>query len=143
MIKTSLVRTALAAGLIVGNVLAVQAGSKDTPEDVTRAAEKAAINLKKMEGGLKVAEAITDHMQERAFAVQVLELAKKKDRKGLAELLKRQSTKIEEVRVTSISDFSVEIWVKVNGKGYKLCIGDHCEHPSGKKSPAVFEESLM
>ena len=96
-----------------------------------------------MEGGLKVAEAITDHMQERAFAVQVLELAKKKDRKGLAELLKRQSTKIEEVRVTSISDFSVEIWVKVNGKGYKLCIGDHCEHPSGKKSPAVFEESLM
>ena len=95
-----------------------------------------------MEGGLR-SEAITDHMQERAFAVQVLELAKKKDRKGLAELLKRQSTKIEEVRVTSISDFSVEIWVKVNGKGYKLCIGDHCEHPSGKKSPAVFEESLM
>ena len=142
MIKTSLVRTALAAGLIVGNVFAVQAGSKDTPEDVTRAAEKAAINLKKMEGGLKVAEAIADHLQERAFAVQVLELAKEKDRKGLA-LLKRQSPKIEEVRVTSIADFTVEIWVKVNGKGYKLCIGDHCEHPSGKKSPVVFEESLM
>jgi len=140
MIKASLVRAALAAALIVGNIFTAQAGSKDTPEDVTRAAEKAAINLKKMEGGLKVAEAIADHMQERAFAVQVLELAKKKDRKGIAELFKRKTPTIEKIRITSIKDFTIKIWVWVNGNGYYLCIGDDCKHPSGAKSPVSFQQ---
>jgi len=139
MIKISIL-TALVAVLILANTAATYAGRKDTPEDVIRAAQKAAVHLKKMEDGLKVAQAIASHLQERRFAVQILELAKKNDRKGLAELLKKEVPTIEQIRIISIADFYFYVSVEVNGKHYDLCIGD-CKHPSGAKSPVVFSES--
>jgi hypothetical protein len=143
MMKTSLFKAPLAAGLVLATITAAHAGAKDTPEDVMRAGEKAAAALKEMDEGLKVAQALAARMQERGFATQLLELAKKKDRKGLAELLRKENQTVEEIRVTRLTDFTMEVWVTINGKGYHLCIGDHCEHPSGKKSPIVFEQGTQ
>jgi hypothetical protein len=138
---TSVLRAALASGLILANISVVHAGRTDTPEDVMRAAGKAADDLKPMEEGLKVALAIASRMQQREIAVQVLALAKKNDRKGITELLKTDKPTIEKIRVTSIKDFYLSISIAVGGKTYQLCIGDHCRHPSGAKSPVVFTES--
>jgi hypothetical protein len=105
-----------------------------------KAAEKAVHDLKQMDEGLKVAQAIASRMQQREIAVQVLALAKKNDRKAIAELFKRQTPTIEKIRITSIKDFTVKIWVWVNDSGYYLCIGDDCKHPSGAKSPVSFQQ---
>ena len=47
-------------------------------------------------------------MQHSEFAGRVLELAKKKDLKGLGELLKSAASK-SEVKVKSVEDFKIEV----------------------------------
>jgi hypothetical protein len=113
---------------------------EDTSHDVIRAGKNASVGLKAMQVALQDAEAITARMQHNEFAGRVLELAKKKDLKGLGELLKSAASK-SEVKVKSVEDFRIEVIMLVDGKQYYVCIGDGCHHHSGKTSPVVFEES--
>jgi len=113
---------------------------EDTSHDVIRAGKNASVGLKSMQVALKDAEAIAARMQHNEFAGRVLELAKKKDLKGLGELLKSAASK-SEVKVKSVEDFKIEVIMLVDGKQYYVCIGDGCHHHSGKTSPVVFEES--
>jgi hypothetical protein len=113
---------------------------EDTSQDVMRAGRNASVGLKSMQVALHDTEAIAARMQNSEFASRVLECAKKKDLKGLSELLKSATSK-SEVQVKSVEDFKIEVIIMTDGKQYYVCIGDGCHHHSGKKSPIVFEES--
>jgi len=113
---------------------------EDTPQDVIRAGRNASVGLKSMQFALQDTEAIAARMQNSEFAGRVLEFAKKKNLKGLAELLKSATSK-SQVQVKSVEDFKIEVIIMTDGKQYYVCIGDGCHHHSGKKSPIVFEES--
>ena len=76
---------------------------EDTTQDVIRAGKNASVGLKSMQVALQDAEAITARMQNSEFAGRVLEYAKKKDLKGLAELLKSATSK-SQVQVKSVED---------------------------------------
>jgi hypothetical protein len=66
---------------------------EDTTQDVIRAGKNASVGLKSMQVALQDAEAITTRMQNSEFADRVLEFAKKKNPKVLAELLKSATSK--------------------------------------------------
>ena len=74
-------------------------------------------------------------MQTGEFSGRVLEFAKKKDLKGLAQLLKSATSK-SQVQVKSVEDFKIEVIIMTNGKQYYVCIGDGCHHHSAKKFPS-------
>jgi predicted xylose isomerase-like sugar epimerase len=112
----------------------------DTTQDVVRAGKNAGVGLKSMQVALQDAEAITARMQNSEFADRILKFAKKRDLKGLAELLGSATSK-SQVQVKSVEDFKIEAIIITDGKQYYVCIGDGCHHHSGKKSPVVFEES--
>ena len=107
---------------------------EDTSQDVMRAGRNASVGLKSMQVALQDTEAIAARMQNSEFAGRVLECAKKKDLKGLSELLKSATSK-SEVQVKSVEDFKIEVIIMTDGKQYYVCIGDGCHHHSGKKSP--------
>jgi predicted xylose isomerase-like sugar epimerase len=112
----------------------------DTTQDVVRAGKNAGVGLKSMQVALQDAEAITARMQNSEFADRILKFAKKRDLKGLAELLGSATSK-SQVQVKSVEDFKIEAIIITDGKQYYVCIGDGCHHHSGKKIPVVFEES--
>jgi hypothetical protein len=66
---------------------------EDTSQDVMRAGRNASVGLKSMQVALHDTEAIAARMQNSEFAGRVLECAKKKDLKGLSELLKSATSK--------------------------------------------------
>ena len=113
---------------------------EDTTQDVIRAGKNASLGLKSMQVALQDAEAIAARMQNSEFAERILAFAKRRDLKGLAELLGSASSK-SRVQVKSVEDFKVDAIIMTDGKQYYVCIGDGCHHHSGKKSPIVFEES--
>jgi len=112
---------------------------KDTQNDVIRAGKDASERLSTMEAALKDAQAIAARLQEPEVATRVLELAKRKDLKGLTDLLKGAASS-SQIRVKAVGDITIIIEVFIGKKSYQLCIGN-CEHPSGAKGGVVFQES--
>ena len=114
-------------------------GKKDTANDVIRAGKEASEGLSTMEAALKDAQAIAARLQEPEVAARLLELAQRKDLKGLSDLLKGAASS-SQIQVKSVGDIVITITILIGTKGYQLCIGD-CEHPSGAKGGVVFQES--
>ena len=89
----------------------------DTTQDVVRAGKNASVGLKSMQVALQDAEAITARMQNSEFADRILKFAKKRDLKGLAELLGSATSK-SQVQVKSVEDFKIEAVIITDGKQY-------------------------
>lgn len=128
----------LASFALIGST-ATYAGKKDTPNDVIRAGKDASEGLSAMEAALKDAQAIAARLQDPEVATRVLELSKRKDLKGITDLLKDAASS-SQIRVKSVGDITIVITVFMGTKSYQLCIGN-CEHPSGAKGGVVFQES--
>lgn len=134
---------ALAIGLLAFTTNStLRADNKDTPDDVMRAGRNAGAELNSTLAALRDVQAITARMErDRAFATQILDAAKKKDKRGLADLLKGEAHS-SQITIQDIRDFAIDVFVTVGGKTYRLCIssdGD-CKHPSGQKSAVAFSE---
>lgn len=140
--KLSTVAMLVSTFALIGTAASV-AGKKDTPQDVVSAGKSASAGLTDMQTALKDAQAIATRLQDPEVAARVLELAKRKDRKGLADLLKGEASS-SQIRVKSVTDFTLILTILIGTKGYQLCISsttDGCEHPSGAKGAVVFQES--
>ena len=135
--KLSLI--AVLAMLTFIDATGANAGKEDTANDVIRAGKEASEGLSTMEAALKDAQAIAARLQNPEIAARVLELAKRKDLKGLADLLKGTASS-SQIQVKSVGDIVITITILIGTKGYQLFIGD-CEHPSGAKGGVVFQES--
>ena len=118
---------------------APRANDNETPDDVIRVANAARPELESLLSALKDAQLIVTRLGNRAYATQVLEAAKKNDKKGLADLLKNVAPN-RQITVKEITDFTITFSFGTEGHDYTLCIGDKCKHPSGAKSPIVFSE---
>jgi hypothetical protein len=129
----------LATLVFIGNT-ASNAGKKDTPDDVIRVGKNASAGLSEMQAALKAAQVIAARLQDPEVAARVLDLAKRSDREGLAELLKGEAS-ASQIRVESIADFHLVIEFFSGLNWYQLCIGNEdCEHPSGAKGWVVFQQ---
>jgi len=119
---------------------ALRADSTDTIDDVIRVGRSASAGLSEFETGLRQAQAITARLaQDRAFAASILDLAKKNDKQGIGSRLATINPG-SRVTVNTIEDFSMDLTFCTNTRCYRLCVGDNCKHPSGAKSPVVFDE---
>jgi hypothetical protein len=80
-------------------------------------------------------------MQNRDFAARVLELSKKQDRVGLADLLKKEMPN-QMILVRLVRDFRFDIWIFGGSDVFMFCISteNDCEHPSGAKGSVVFQQ---
>src|SRR5262245_33624245 len=137
--KASLAALMVTLIVFVG-VTALRADNRDTVDDVIRVGRDARAGLTDFEAALRKAQAITGRLaQDRAFAVSVLELAKKGDKVGIANK-RGTGAPGTQITVKSIRDFTIDISYCDKNICYALCIGDDCKHPSGAKSPVVFNQ---
>ena len=140
VVTTRMVLTALlGAAVILTTGSSMRASKTDTVDDVMRAGMTAKPILNSIQAALRDSQAIAARMEDRAFATQVFELAKKDDKKGLADLFKGIAPS-SEITIQEIRDWTIRFFVHDSDHGYELCIGDDCKHPSGAKSPVVFKQ---